>query len=400
MDNAVKESNDEQIKCVDELVKSCNQAKRLRAFDQEYSRHKQQKVDVSGKSIRVESCPNLEARLDIRLEEMASIRSDIIRELSAVEQEVVNRGVEQLYSAADVSEKLKEIKLPPENELRKLVYKDDGYEDSIAAARDKVKQLSVGKLDKLQWPVVCNAIDDADQHIQEFLHISTKKAKEHLNENCSSTLSKILHANPASKVDIHKLVMDTTNKIVQASPFLERQDHLKSLDLPNRTKQVFEDCLGSQLVDSLSSIYPHNNKPITLPPETAARIKKLRHQRLQIKASVPKVVQMENEAKESIGKFERNLTSYPVQHLMSNLEHIDRLLKNHRQILEFMNDPEETHKVTEAAAVKDRYIPNTVNLNEVDPHLSNALATAVVGYTKQFFFLDMLERVNKLEERM
>lgn len=45
------------------LVESCNQAKRLRAFDQEYSRQKQQKVDVKGKRIRVESCPNLEARL-------------------------------------------------------------------------------------------------------------------------------------------------------------------------------------------------------------------------------------------------------------------------------------------------------------------------------------------------
>ncbi|KAL9542098.1 hypothetical protein MBANPS3_008776 [Mucor bainieri] len=401
MDNTVKEGNCERTKCVENLVKSCNQAKRLRAFDQEYSRHKQQKVDVSGKRVRVESCPNIEARLamtDVRLEEMANIRSSMIRD--AVEQEIVNRGVEQLHSAANIEEKLKELELPPENELRKLVHKEDRFVKSIAAVRDKVEQLRVSKLDGLQWSAVRNAIDDADQLIQEYLHISTKKTLEQLEEYHNSTFSKIQHSNPASKVDVDRLVMDTTNKIMQASPFLDKQDHLKSLNLPNRTKQAFEDYLGSQLIDNLSSIYPHNNKPTTLPPEEAAKIKKCRHQRLQIKAAVPKVAQMENEAKALIAKFERNLTSYPVQHLMSNLEHIDLLLKNHRQILEFMNDPEETHKVTDVAVVQDRYLPNTVNLTEVDPSLSNALATAVVGYTKQFFLSDMLERVNKLEERL
>lgn len=65
-----------------------------------------------------------------------------------------------------------------------------------------------------------------------------------------------------------------------------------------------------------------------------------------------------------------------------------------------MNDPTETNKATEAAAVQRSYIPNTVNLNEVDQNISSALATAVVGYTKRFFFSDMLERVNRLEERM
>ncbi|KAK4521497.1 uncharacterized protein ATC70_012113 [Mucor velutinosus] len=400
MDTAIKEGNEKQFKCADDLVKSCNQAKRLRAFDQEYSRHKQQKVDIRGNRIRVENCPNLEARLDIRLEEMESIKSDMIRELRAVEQEIVSRGVEQLYSAADVSQKLKEIKLPPESELRKLVHKDDRFEDSLAAAEDKVKQLRESKLDKSQWPIVRNAIDDADQLIQEFLQISTKKAREQLEEKYNSVLFKVQHANSNSKVDIDRLVMDTTNKIVQASSFLDKQDHLKSLDLSSRTKQELEDYLGSRLIDSLSSIYPHDNKPSVLPSEEAAKIRKHRHQRLQIKAAVPKVTQMEKEAKESIAKFERNLTSYPVQHLMSNLEHIDLLLKNHRQILEFLNDPEETHKVTEAAVVQGCHVPNTVNLNEVDPHISNALATAVVGYTKRFFFSDMLDRVNKLEERM
>ena len=74
--------------------------------------------------------------------------------------------------------------------------------------------------------------------------------------------------------------------------------------------------------------------------------------------------------------------------------------RNHRQILEFMNDPEENHEVTEAGIAKGRHIPNTVNLTQVDQNLSNALATAVVGYTKRFIFSDMLERVNKLEERI
>lgn len=81
-------------------------------------------------------------------------------------------------------------------------------------------------------------------------------------------------------------------------------------------------------------------------------------------------------------------------------EHFLNVSRNHRHILEFMNDPEESHEVTEVAVVDGGHVPNTVNLNQVDPHLSNALATAVVGYTKQFFFSDMLERVNKLEERM
>lgn len=244
-----------------------------------------------------------------------------------MEQDIVNRGVEQFYSAADVDEKLKEIKLPPESELRKLVHKDDRFEDSIAAARDKINQMKESKLDKSQLPVIRNAIDDADQLIQEFLQISTGKTREQLEEKYSSALFKVHHANPTSKVDIDRLVMDTTHKIVQASPFLDEKSHLKSLDLPNRTKQALQDYLGSQLIESLSSIYPHNNKPITLPPEEAAKIKKHRHQRLQIKAAVPKVTQMENEAKESVAKFERSLTSYPVQHLMSNLEHIDLLLK-------------------------------------------------------------------------
>ncbi|CAO3649783.1 unnamed protein product [Mucor fragilis] len=327
MDNPVKESNDKRIQCVNDLVESCNQAKRLRAFDQEYSRQKQQKVDVKGKRIRVESCPNLEARLDIRLEEMASIRNDMIRELKVAEQNIANRGVEQLCSAADMNEKLKEIKLPPENELRKLVHKDDRFDDIIAAVKDKVKQMRESKLNKSQLPVIRNAIDDADRLIQEFLHISTGKAREQLEEKYNSALFKVHHTNPTSKVDIDRLVMDTTHKIVQASPFLDEKGHLESLDLPNRTKQALKDFLGSQLIGSLSSIYPHNNKPITLPPEEAAKIKKHRHQRLQIKAAVPKVTQMENEAKESVAKFERNLTSYPVQHLMSNLEHIDLLLK-------------------------------------------------------------------------
>ncbi|OAD06252.1 hypothetical protein MUCCIDRAFT_106820 [Mucor lusitanicus CBS 277.49] len=396
MDNAVNESDTKRLKCADDLVKSCNQAKRLRAFDQEHSRYRQLNVDVREKRIRVESCPDLESRLDIHLEELASIRNEMMRDLSATEQEIVNRGVEQLYSAADVSEKLKEIKLPPESELRKLVHKDDRFEDSIAAARDKVKQLRTSKLDKSQQPVLRNVIDDADQYIQEFLHISTKKAKEHLEERCKSSLSKLQHTHPMSKVDIDRLAVDTTNKIVQASPFLKKQDPLKSLDIPNRTKHALRDYLGSQLIESLSSIYPHN-KSNTLPPEEAAKIKRQRHQRLQIKAAVPKVAQMDSEAKELVAKFERNLTSYPVQHLMSNLEHIDLLLKH---ILEFMNDPEESHEVTEVAVVDGGHVPNTVNLNQVDPHLSNALATAVVGYTKQFFFSDMLERVNKLEERM
>ncbi|EPB87960.1 hypothetical protein HMPREF1544_05251 [Mucor circinelloides 1006PhL] len=398
MDNAIKKSSDKGIKCVDDL------AKRLHAFDQECSRHKQIRVDVRGKRIKIDSCPDLEARLDIRLEEMESTKTELIRELRAVEKEVVDRGAEILYSAADVSEKLKDIKLPSEDELRKLVYKDDTYRDSIAAAKDKTKQLDENKLDKSQLSILRNAIDDADQYIQEYLLMSTRKTKEELEEKCSSALVSVQRTNPASTVSVERLVTDTTNKIVEASPILNKQDNLKSLALPKRTKQALEDCLGSQLLDLLlnrpNSIYPHNNKPITLPPEETAKIRKHHHQRLKIKAAVPKITQMENETKEAITTFEKNLNSYPVQHLMSNLEHIDLVLKNHRQLLEFMNDPTETNKATEAAAVQRSYIPNTVNLNEVDQNISSALATAVVGYTKRFFFSDMLERVNRLEERM
>lgn len=85
---------------------------------------------------------------------------------------------------------------------------------------------------------------------------------------------------------------------------------------------------------------------------------------------------------------------------LSRQAFITNVSRNHRQLLEFMNDPEETHKVTEAAVVQGRDAPNTVNLNEVDKNLSNALATAVVGYTKRFFFSDMLERISKLEKRI
>lgn len=68
-----------------------------------------------------------------------------------------------------------------------------------------------------------------------------------------------------------------------------------------------------------------------------------------------------------------------------------------------MNDPLGEKKITEATSVplSSRYqIPNTVNLNEVDKNLSSALATTVVGYTKQLCFSDLLERVSKLEERI
>lgn len=68
-----------------------------------------------------------------------------------------------------------------------------------------------------------------------------------------------------------------------------------------------------------------------------------------------------------------------------------------------MNDPLGEKKITEVTSVplsSRCQIPNTVNLNEVDKNLSSALATTVVGYTKQLCFSDLLERVSKLEERI
>lgn len=68
-----------------------------------------------------------------------------------------------------------------------------------------------------------------------------------------------------------------------------------------------------------------------------------------------------------------------------------------------MNDPLGEKNIAEATSVllsSRRQIPSTVNLNEVDTNLSNALATTVVGYTKQLCFSDLLERVSKLEKRI
>lgn len=78
------------------------------------------------------------------------------------------------------------------------------------------------------------------------------------------------------------------------------------------------------------------------------------------------------------------------------------ICRNHQDILEFMNDPEGKHKVTEVASVplgSRRLIPNTINLNEVNNALSSALATAVVGYTQEVYFTELSERLTKLEER-
>lgn len=68
-----------------------------------------------------------------------------------------------------------------------------------------------------------------------------------------------------------------------------------------------------------------------------------------------------------------------------------------------MNDPLGEKNITEVTSVplsSRRQIPSTVNLQEVDNNLSSALATTVVGYTKQLCFSDLLDRVSKLEERI
>ncbi|CEP12867.1 hypothetical protein [Parasitella parasitica] len=371
------------------------------------------KGEIKEKRIRFENCPNVEARLDIRLEEMESTRAEMTRKLKAIEKEIISRSVDKLCFAADISEELKNITAPTQKDVEEIIYKDGRFLEDINAAHDKIELLKVCKLNRFDMPIIRNVIDDADHYLQEYFQVAMRETYEYLNKIYRSIIDDADKSKFGSKaVNSEKLAMDITDKILQTSPFFKiNQKLVNNLDLKNRAKQALDDYLGSQLIDTIlnpsaakePTVYPTLNKTIALSVQEAAKIRRHHQQRLKIEASLPKLSQMEKETNETIALFESNLNSLPVKHLWQNLENMDRVLKSHREVLEFMNDPEGQHEITKLSTkpLTDQLkIPNTIQLNEADKNISAALATAIVGYTKQLCFSDLLERVDKLEKRL
>lgn len=258
--------------------------------------------------------------------------------LKFLEKKIIDSVADKIYSTADITEKLKQITPPTLKDLEEIAYKDGRLEDEITAANIEVDLRKESKIDKSQLPMISNVIDDADQHLQEYLQTTNGKVSEEIDEKYNSTAEGIRKSSLESSVDIDRLVKDATEKILQTSPYLKSQNY-SNMDLAKRTKQALDDYLGSQLIDSilnpsttsesdLSTIYPATpSKTISLPARETAKIRKCRQQRIKIKASVAKINQMKKEADDSIALFETNLNSYPLQNLAKNLEHIDMLLK-------------------------------------------------------------------------
>lgn len=258
--------------------------------------------------------------------------------LKFLEKKIIDSVVDKIYSTADITEKLKQITPPTLKDLEEIAYKDGRLEDEITAANIEVDLRKESKIDKSQLPMISNVIDDADQHLQEYLQTTNGKFSEEIDEKYNSTAEGIRKSSLESSVDIDRLVKDTTEKILQTSPYLKSQNY-SNMDLAKRTKQALDDYLGSQIINSilnpsttsesdLSTIYPATpSKIISLPAREAAKIRKCRQQRIKIKASVAKINQMKKEADDSIALFETNLNSYPLKNLAKNLEHIDMLLK-------------------------------------------------------------------------
>ncbi|KAI8639976.1 hypothetical protein BD408DRAFT_420454 [Parasitella parasitica] len=344
---------------------------------------------------------------------MESTRTEMAQKLKAIEKEIVSRGVDKLCSAADISGKLEEITAPTQKDVEEIIYKDGRFLTDINAAHDKIEWLKIGKLNKSDMPMIRNVIDDADLYLQEYFQSTAKEVREELEKKCKSNIDDNADESKDGSrvVDSQKLATEITDKILQTPFFLKSQRLMNNLDLSKRTKQALDSHLGSQLIDFILnpsaakklSIYPTPHKTTAFSTQEVVKIRKYRQQRLKIKASVPKLIQLEKEANEAIALFESNLNGLPVKHMWQNLENIDLVLKSHREVLEFMNDPEGKKGVTEVAAkylTNQLKIPNTIQLNGVDRSISAALATAVVGYTKQFYFPDLVERVDKLEKRI
>lgn len=258
--------------------------------------------------------------------------------LKVLEKEVIDPAVDKIYSTADITEKLKQITPPTLKDLEEIVFKDGRLEDEITAANIEVNLRKESKIDKSQLPMISNVIDNADQYLQEYLQTTIGKTCEEIDEKHNLTAEGIRKSKLESSVDIDRLVKDTTERILQTSPYLKSQNY-SNRDLAKRTKQALDDYLGSQLINAIlnpsttsesdpSTIYPATpSKIISLPAREAAKIRKCRQQRIKIKASVAKINQVQKETNDLIALFEKNLNSYPLQNLVKNLEHIDMLLK-------------------------------------------------------------------------
>lgn len=258
--------------------------------------------------------------------------------LKFLEKKIIDSVVDKIYSTADITKKLEQITPPTLKDLEVIAYKDGRLEDEITAANIEINLCKESKIDKSQLPMISNVVDDADQYLQEYLQTTNGKASEEIDEKYNSTAEGIRKSSLELSVDIDRLVEDTTEKILQTSPYLKSQNY-SNMDLAKRTKQALDDYLGSQFINSilnpsttsesdLSTIYPAtSSKIISLPTREAAKIRKCRQQRIKIKASVAKINQMKKEADDTIALFETNLNSYPLQNLAKNLENIDMLLK-------------------------------------------------------------------------
>lgn len=396
--------------------------------------------------------------------------------LKALDDNMIAQAVDKLKKAMNCNSDVDlSLLLPSEAEVRKAVDMPTHLK-SVEDMKPRIDTIAETKLDKGD-DLRC-VIKEADEAIRSVLQSDESEFEARIHQgNC--TMTTLLQNNrPPTPEKLSEIALDET--LYKLFGTQSERRIRNTCDVEAIVKHSVAEDLGRKFVAQLISstpakqssaptLYPINDEEqsvesLRVRDSGAGNIKVKKPGKPKLRKSLNKIAKMKNECDDMLALFDSNLNSWSVQTLFDNIAYIDHITKyvyhlimvnrllitffkirNHKQVLEAINDPSEVTQPQSPESGEETEDENMVELEEeadediveleeeaveeaveelvkesmsklvdevvpelpqqirfypTNNHLSLIMATSLTEYTKQLYFSDLTQRVENLEKRL
>ncbi|CAO3626679.1 unnamed protein product [Mucor hiemalis] len=358
--------------------------------------------------------------------------------LKILDEEIITQAVDKLTREGNCGSNLDiSLLLPGESELRKAV----GISTILKNEEDKKQRIDTITETKLDKEDISKNIEDFNKEMEEMLRGFSRSNETYLEASTQQytlEIEKLLQRNTPSPPDeFFQLVLDESLHRLFGTQ--SEREIRNECNVEAMVKQSLTEHLGRKFVAHLlgsmpskPTLYPVNDteqsiQSLQVRDSGASNIKVKKPEKSKLKKSLAKIAKMENECDDMLLLFDANLNSWSVRKLFDNLAYIDRVTKNHKQVLntisnpcaevkeplspssveiledEDIDEPEdeaEDEREDDGEGEKVPKVPSHIKLYAYDNCLSTIMATSLTEYTKQLYFSDLTQRVENLDKKL
>lgn len=358
---------------------------------------------------------------------MEKTTTKLRQRLKALDDNIITQTVDKLTKAMNYNPNVDlSLLLPKEAELRKAVDMPTHLK-SVKDMKQKIDVIAETKLDK--GDDLRGALKEVDEAIRSLLQADESELETRLYLDNRALTTLMQSKRPPTPEKLFDIVLDET--LYRLFGTVSERKIRNTCDVEAIVKHSVAENLGRKFVAHLigskpakqsstsPKVYPINDEEQSIESlgvrDSGARnIKVKKPRRSKLEKSLTKIAKMKNECDDMLLLFDANLNSWSVRNLFENIAYVDRITKNHKQVLKAINDPpnftQKSDEETEEKDVKelvdesvDEDVPETpqhIRFYPTDNRLSAIMATSLTEYTNQLYFSELTQRVEDLEKKI